>query len=138
MKLLYTFRQPSVEGHLSKLSSGSGNKFGSTPLFSQIMQPLPPPPPQHPAATSVRPPRLPTGRLQHSGKHLHGGTAVPASISCHEALLPSSSTCNPYSVPGGSTMPLNHTMVQPIQVIPGAEGFYAATDILPKVGHNSF
>ena len=97
------------------------------------MQPLPPPPPQNPAATSVRPPRLPTGRLQHSGKHPHGGSAVPASISCHEAMLPCT-TRNDYSVPGGSTMPLNHSILQPIQVIPGAEGFYAATDILSKVG----
>ena len=118
----YFFRQPSVEGHLSKLSSGSSNKFGSTPLFSQIMQPLPPPPPQNPAATAARPPRLPTGRFQHSMKQA-GCPTVPASISCHENILPSTSRNN-YSIPGDSN----------IQMISGPEGFYAATDIVIKVG----
>ena len=123
------FRQPSIEGHLSKLSNGSGNKFGSTPLFSQIMQPLPPPPPQNPAATSARPPRLPTGRLQYPTKHSNGCPPnVPASISCHENIIR-----NDYSIPGGSTIPISHSLVQPIQVISGQEGFYAATDIVSKV-----
>ena len=121
------FRQPSVEGHLSKLSNGSSSKFGSTPLFSQIMQPLPPPPPQNPTATT-RPPRLPTGRMQHSMKH-PGCPTVPASISCHENIVR-----NDYSIPGGSTIPISHSLAQPIQVISGPEGFYAATDILSKVG----
>ena len=128
----HNFRQPSVEGHLCKLSSGSSNKFGSTPLFSQIMQPLPPPPTQNPAATGARPPRLPTGRLQHSIKHT-GCPTVPVSISCHENILPASAR-NDYSVPGGSTMPISHSIVQPIQMISGPEGFYAATDIVSKVG----
>ena len=103
------FRQPSVEGHLSKLSNGSSSKFGSTPLFSQIMQPLPPPPPQHPTATT-RPPRLPTGRMQHSMKH-PGCPTVPASISCHENIVR-----NDYSIPGGSTIPISHSLAQPIQI----------------------
>ena len=91
------------------------------------MQPLPPPPPQNPTATT-RPPRLPTGRMQHSMKH-PGCPTVPASISCHENIVR-----NDYSIPGGSTIPISHSLAQPIQVISGPEGFYAATDILSKVG----
>ena len=58
-----------------------------------------------------------------------GCPTVPASISCHENIVR-----NDYSVPGGSTIPLSHSLAQPLQVIAGPEGFYAATDILPKVG----
>ena len=91
------------------------------------MQPLPPPPPQNSGATAIRPPRLPNGRPQHAIKH-PGCPTVPASISCHENIIR-----NDYSIPGGSTIPISHSLAQPIQVISGSEGFYAATDIVSTV-----
>ena len=94
------------------------------------MQPLPPPPPQNHGATGARPPRIPNGRPQHPTKH-PGCPTVPASISCHENIIR-----NDYSIPGGSTIPISHSLAQPIQVISGSEGFYAATDIVSTVRIN--
>ena len=101
------------------------------------MQPLPPPPTEmNSTTTGIRPPRLPTGRHAHATTH-HMAHKVPASISCHEVILPPS-VRNDYSVPGSNAMPTTNGIIQPVQIIQGTEGFYAATDIVLKVSsHHS-
>jgi hypothetical protein len=96
---------------LGLLGSEQKSKFGSTPLFN-----LPPAPPTTSTNSSA-------GSNQTS--RTTGRFMGPTSYSCHEVK-------NGYAIPTHSTM--NGRPLPPTKAMTPSENFYAATDIVLKVG----
>ena len=99
---------------LGLLGSEQKSKFGSTPLFT-----LPPAPPT--TSTNSSSGSNPTSR--------NGRFMGPTSYSCHEVK-------NGYAIPTHSTM--GGRPLPPTKAMTPNENFYAATDIVLKVGMKNF